>query len=158
MQRPVNREASSPMGAYQVWHREGAEFLHVGSLKVGSLAVAAEAATARRPAAWMDVPLPEDQRPTRTDDVIVSPDAEAFRLRETAFGFTFESVDFDALRQTAREAAEHRAELRDGVKTALTAGASFRQVMQEAGWHGMKGDEVAQIREEVERGQGGLER
>ncbi|MDY3551485.1 hypothetical protein R5W24_000561 [Gemmata sp. JC717] len=169
MQRPVNRESDTPMTPHQVWHREGDDFRQVGALKVPNLQAAAAVAMNRPPHTWMGLgdedKVPDDQRRTKAGDVIVSPDGAAFRLKETTYGFTFEAVDFDALRQAAREIAAEWAELdkiweelRGGVRDALAGGASFRQVMQEAGWHGMKGDEVAAIREEVEKEQGGIER
>lgn len=161
MQRPVNREAGSPMGAYQVWHREGAEFRHVGSLKVGNLLAAAEVSMNRPPATWMDGQVPEAQRRTRTEDVIVSPDGGAFKLKETTYGFTFEAVSFEHHRQHVKDAAEYREELQAGVRDALTiTGAKFEDVLREAAWHGMKGDDVAAIREgvEKERDQGGIRR
>jgi hypothetical protein len=144
----INHESGTPMGSYQVWHREGGEFKQVGSLKVANLQAAAEVAMKRSPT-WMKG---EDTRKTRTGDVIVSPEGEAFKLRETLYGFTFEAVDFNQLRQDARESAEFREELKDAIKTALTSGASFRQIMQEAAAYGVKPEEVESVHREIEEG------
>ena len=144
------KQSDTPVGAYQVWHREGDEFRQVGSLKVANLLVAAEVAMNRPSGQWMDG-APEDARPTRTGDVLVSPDGGAFKLVGTEHGFTFESVSFDQLRQDARDAGEFREEVRDGIKTALAGGTSFRQAMQEAASYGVKPEGVEEIRKEVEQ-------
>lgn len=156
MRMPVNRESDTPMGAYQVWHREGDDFQQVGSLKVANLLVAAEVAMTRPPSHWMDegengrVPL--DARQTRMGDVITAPDGGAFKLVETAYGFTFEQTDFAMLRKDVALFAEVRDEARTGAADGLKAGSLFADVLREAGVYGVKADEVEAIRDEQERG------
>ena len=153
MKLPVNRESEIPIGAYQVWHREGSEFHQVGSLKVPNLLAAAEVAMNRRPAHWMDegengrVPL--EARQSRPGDVIVSPGGDAFKIVATSYGFTFEPANLDQLRQGAAMLAEQREDAMVGIADGLRAGGTFKNVMRDAATFGIKPAEVAAIRDKL---------
>ena len=129
MQRSTNRESTSPMGAYEIWHREGDEFRRVGSLKAGNLLVAAEVTMSRSPDEWAQ--SPDNTRQTRTGDVIVSPDRAAFKVVGTEYGFTFEQTDFAQLRRDVDLHAELKQDFQMGQEEA--ARGDFREGMKMLG-------------------------
>lgn len=149
MKRPVNRESNTPQGAYQVWHREGDSFQQVGAVKVANLLVAAEATMNGNPSDWMDRgedgKLPSDSRQTKTGDVLISPDGDAFRLKGTEYGFTFEAVDFAQVQRVAALFGEQRAEFQMGQEEA--ARGAFMQDI----------DTLREIVKEPEQERGGME-
>jgi hypothetical protein len=116
--RPVNRESDTPIGTYQIWHREGDQLQQVGGLKVANLLVAAEVAMNHPPAEWMDGEAAKDARRTRTGDVIVSPREGAFKIVETTYGFTFEQTSLSGMQKLLREIAEFREDFQMGQEEA----------------------------------------
>lgn len=149
-----------PRGTYQVWHRDagGETYQHVVSARVGSLlaALVLPDLKGHTPEKVNVAELTDDRRPTTFGDVIVNPFGQAHRIDDTPDGPVFQIIHFTPEMHRRALFAEQIEEARAGVAAAVRAGASFRQIMQEAGVYGVKPEEVESIKREVE--QEGMER
>jgi hypothetical protein len=127
-ERPPTGHAE-PQGRYDVWHKEGGDYLPVASVNVGNLLAAAVLSMHRVDARWQDGDhvlsgLP-NTRSTTIGDVIVNPNGIAYEIATTTFGFVFDPIDFPPHREQQALFAEWRqdyaaARERDGI-AALTA-------------------------------------
>jgi hypothetical protein len=142
-----------PSGVHQVWHKEGDGYRHVLDANVGNLLAALVLpdlkADGQERAGITE--RTEERRATTFGDVIVNPAGQAYRLDGTEHGAAFQPIPFAPTTDIQRLFAEQREEVLAAVADGLRAGGLFKEIMREAGVYGVKPEEVADIRKEVER-------
>ena len=151
--QPVHRESETPIGVYQVWHRDEYAFHQVAALKASSTLGAAEITMMGVTSDWYDAkgyPAPEGAiRPTHTGDVILAPEGTAFKVVETLHGFTFQQTDFRQLQSDLKLSKEYGEDFRMGQEEAAR-GESMESIRMLAKI--LEGKQEAQGKEPQHRG------
>jgi hypothetical protein len=105
---------STGQGRYEVWHREGDDFMAVASVRVGNLLGALVFTMNRKDAPWSDneqvTALLQNARSTDLGDVIVDPEGVAYQVQNTQHGLVFRPIDFPQHREQRALLAEWEAD------------------------------------------------
>ncbi len=102
------------MGRFEVWQKEGHEFMPVASVRAGNLLAALVYTMNRTDAPWSDneqvIALLPNARSTDLGDVIVNPEGEAYQIQNTRLGLIFKMIDFPQHREAKALFAEWEAD------------------------------------------------